>query len=91
MILGLTFGMKQYTIVNYDQIVKELHNRIPITKKYKLLENFGVCTIFSWPLGFATNYIGGGTLVYGTFTATLFIAMIHAIFVVKSKSDILRS
>ena len=75
-ILSWTFGMRHLMAENKDSCLFEIQYRLPFLRKYRAVQDVMLYCGFSWPIGFAINYMHTGRWLRGGPTLTLIVALV---------------
>lgn len=75
-ILTSTFGMRHLVAENKELLRFDMQYNIPVLQKYPVAQDLLLYCGFSWPIGFAINYMHTGRYLRGGPTLTLLVALI---------------
>ena len=78
-ILSTVFGMRQIVAENKELLRFDLQYNVPILQKYPVAQDLLLYSAFSWPIGFAINYMHTGRYLRGGLSLTLVVAVIMRI------------
>ena len=75
-VLSSTFGMRHLIAENKDRLLFDMQYNVPPLRNNKTATDILLYLMFSWPIGLALNVVHTGRLVKGTFTYSLFVALL---------------
>lgn len=74
--LSTTFGMRHLVAENKDRLRFDLQYNVPVLTQYPTAQDIILYCGFSWPIGFAINYMHSGRYLRGGASLTVMVALI---------------
>ena len=75
-ILSTTFGMRHLVAENKERLRFDIQYNMPFMMKYPVAQDILLYCGFSWPIGFAINYMHTGRYLKGGLSLTLLVALV---------------
>ena len=75
-VLSCTFGMRHLISENKDRLLFDMQYNFKFMRNNKIACDILLYFMFSWPIGLALNVMHRGRYIRGTFSYSLFVALV---------------